>query len=117
MTYIIGDHNDSTFSSAGAYILNNLLGKNICKLNIKITIDELKMLSPIFNNYPQKIYNLNKITINKLFYNSIIEAHRNANHFYDVYIPYEFHIKTALAVANRFIHLIPIQYRKLLLKL
>ena len=55
----------STFSSAGAYILNNLLGKNICKLNIKITTDELKMLSPLFNNYPQKIYNLNKITINK----------------------------------------------------
>jgi hypothetical protein len=55
----------STFSSAGAHILNNLLGKNICKLNIKITTDELKMLSPLFNNYPQKIYKLNKITINK----------------------------------------------------
>jgi hypothetical protein len=55
----------SSFSSAGAYILNNLLGKDIDKLNIEITTDELIMLSPIFINYQFKVFNLNKITINK----------------------------------------------------
>ncbi len=55
----------STFSSAGANILNNLLGENIKNLNIKISTNELKMLSPIFKNYPEKKFKLNKIIINE----------------------------------------------------
>ena len=53
----------STFSSAGAYILNKLIGSKI-EDNIKISTDELKMLAPIFKNQPYQIYKLNKFFIN-----------------------------------------------------
>jgi membrane-associated phospholipid phosphatase len=39
----------STFSASAATILTQLLGKNLHKLNISLTKDEFKMLSPIFN--------------------------------------------------------------------
>lgn len=55
----------STFSSTGAYILNNLIGSNIEKLNIDITTCELQMLSPVFNNQSCKTFKLNEIIIDK----------------------------------------------------
>ena len=53
----------STFSAAGATILNKLIGKKIDD-NIKISTQELKMLAPIFKNQPHEIFNLNQIFIN-----------------------------------------------------
>lgn len=49
------------------------------------------------------------------FFNLIIEAHRNTNHKYDGYIPYEFHLHMGLTIAKRFIHLIPIEHRAVVL--
>lgn len=49
------------------------------------------------------------------FFDLIIEAHKKTNHFYDGYIPYEFHLMMALTIANRFIHLIPEKHRALVL--
>lgn len=37
----------------------------------------------------------------------IIEQHRNTNHWYDKYLPYEFHLRMVVQVANDFMHLIP----------
>lgn len=54
----------STFSSAAAYVLNKLIGKNIDD-NIKISTEELAMLAPIFKNKPHEIFNLNEIFVNK----------------------------------------------------
>lgn len=34
-----------------------------------------------------------------------IEQHRNTNHFYDEYLPYEFHLRMVAQVADDFIHL------------
>ena len=42
----------STISSAASFILDNILGSNIYKLGIKLSNDELKMLSPLFIDYP-----------------------------------------------------------------
>lgn len=53
----------STFSSAGACILNKLIGKQIDD-NIKISTKELGMLAPIFHNQPYEIFNLNEIFMN-----------------------------------------------------
>jgi (p)ppGpp synthase/HD superfamily hydrolase len=35
-----------------------------------------------------------------------IEQHRNTNHFYDTYLPYEFHLRMVNQVAKDFIHLV-----------
>ena len=53
----------STFSSAGACILNKLLGKKIDD-NIKISTEELAMLAPIFKNQPYEVFNLNEFFVN-----------------------------------------------------
>lgn len=45
------------------------------------------------------------------FFDLIIKAHKNTNHFYDGYIPYEFHLMMALTFAKKYIHLIPEEYR------
>lgn len=49
------------------------------------------------------------------FFNLIIKAHQDTNHNYDGYIPYEFHLQMALTIAKRFIHLIPITDRSIVL--
>lgn len=49
------------------------------------------------------------------FFDLIIKAHQDTNHKYDGYIPYEFHLQMALTIAKRFIHLIPISYRAIVL--
>jgi len=49
------------------------------------------------------------------FFDLIIKAHKNTNHFYDGYIPYEFHLMMALTIAKRFIHLIPEEFRFIVL--
>jgi (p)ppGpp synthase/HD superfamily hydrolase len=36
-----------------------------------------------------------------------IEQHRNTNHFYDTYLPYEFHLRMVVQVCNDFKHLLP----------
>ncbi len=41
------------------------------------------------------------------FFDLIIKEHQGTNHFYDDYIPYEFHLRMALTIGRRFIHLIP----------
>lgn len=38
-----------------------------------------------------------------------VEAHRNTNHFYDNYLPYEFHLRMVVGVAHQFISLIPVE--------
>jgi hypothetical protein len=32
----------------------------------------------------------------------IIEQHKNTNHFYDLYLPYEFHLRMVVQEANDF---------------
>jgi hypothetical protein len=49
------------------------------------------------------------------FFDLIIKAHQDTNHKYDDYIPYEFHLRMALTIAKRFIHLIPINDRPVVL--
>jgi hypothetical protein len=49
------------------------------------------------------------------FFNLIIEAHQSTNHKYDGYIPYEFHLQMALTIGKRYIHLIPVEYRAIVL--
>lgn len=36
----------------------------------------------------------------------IISQHRDTNHMYDTYLPYEFHLRMTVEVANKFQHLI-----------
>ena len=36
----------------------------------------------------------------------IISQHRDTNHMYDTYLPYEFHLRMVVEVANKFQHLI-----------
>ena len=36
-----------------------------------------------------------------------IDQHRNTNHFYDTYLPYEFHLRMVAQTAENFINLIP----------
>lgn len=36
-----------------------------------------------------------------------IEKHRETNHMYDTYLPYEFHLRMVATAANDFIHLVP----------
>lgn len=40
-------------------------------------------------------------------YKWCIEQHQNTNHFYDEYLPYEFHLRMVVKVANEFIELLP----------
>jgi hypothetical protein len=49
------------------------------------------------------------------FFGLIIEAHQKTNHYYDDYLPYEFHLQMALTIAKRFIHLIPEDFRAVVL--
>jgi len=49
------------------------------------------------------------------FFELIIKAHQDTNHKYDDYIPYEFHLRMALTIAKRFINLIPIEHRPVVL--
>ena len=37
-----------------------------------------------------------------------IDQHRNTNHFYDTYLPYEFHLRMVNQVADDFKHLLPV---------
>ena len=53
----------STFSSAGAYIMNKLIGKKIDD-NIKISTQELSMCAPIFKDQPYEVFNLNEFFVN-----------------------------------------------------
>jgi (p)ppGpp synthase/HD superfamily hydrolase len=39
-----------------------------------------------------------------------IDQHRNTNHFYDTYLPYEFHLRMVAQVADDFIHLVEDRY-------
>ncbi len=39
--------------------------------------------------------------------NWIIEQHSSTNHFYDKYLPYEFHLRMVAHAAKKYIHLIP----------
>ena len=39
-----------------------------------------------------------------------IQKHRDTNHFYDKYLPYEFHLRMVVQVAEDFIHLIPVTF-------
>ena len=34
-----------------------------------------------------------------------IDRHKNTNHFYDTYLPYEFHLRMVVQVAEEFIHI------------
>ena len=54
----------STFSSAAAYVLNQLIGREIDD-NIKISTNELQMLAPIFKNQSPQTFNLNEIFVEK----------------------------------------------------
>ena len=36
-----------------------------------------------------------------------IASHMNTNHFYDTYIPYEFHLRLVVVTADKFLHLVP----------
>lgn len=49
------------------------------------------------------------------FFDLIIKAHQSTNHFYDDYIPYEFHLRMALTIGKRYIHLIPVEHRPFVL--
>lgn len=42
--------------------------------------------------------------------NWCIEQHRNTNHMYDVYLPYEFHLRMVSQAANDFKHLLDDKY-------
>lgn len=42
-----------------------------------------------------------------------IEQHKNTNHFYDKYLPYEFHLRMVAQVAEDFIHLPENQWSEL----
>jgi (p)ppGpp synthase/HD superfamily hydrolase len=41
--------------------------------------------------------------------NFAIKAHHDTNHFYDEYLPYEFHLRMVNKVARDFIYLIPVE--------
>jgi hypothetical protein len=49
------------------------------------------------------------------FFLLIIKAHQDTNHKYDKYIPYEFHLQMALTIAKRFIYLVPLEHRAIVL--
>jgi len=42
-----------------------------------------------------------------------IEQHRNTNHFYDTYLPYEFHLRMVVQACKQFIHLYPNQWSEI----
>lgn len=44
-----------------------------------------------------------------------IAAHINANHFYDGYIPYSYHLKMVVKAANDFIHLVENEMREIVI--
>lgn len=39
-----------------------------------------------------------------------IKAHHDTNHFYDEYLPYEFHLRMVVKAARDFIYLIPVEH-------
>lgn len=41
------------------------------------------------------------------FVNWVIQAHRDTNHYYDDYLPYEFHLRMVAENGKRFLHLLP----------
>jgi len=49
------------------------------------------------------------------FIEKIIKAHQDTNHFYDKYLPYEFHLRMALTFGKKFIHLIPFEHQSIVL--
>jgi len=49
------------------------------------------------------------------FIGKIIEAHQSTNHFYDKYLPYEFHLRMALTFGRKYIHLIPEEFQDIVL--
>ena len=49
------------------------------------------------------------------FIGKIIKAHQSTNHFYDKYLPYEFHLRMAITFGKKFIHLIPEEFQKVVL--
>jgi hypothetical protein len=53
----------STFSSAGAYVLNKLIGKSL--KDIKISTEDLNMLSPIFKDNKSGTHYINNIPLSK----------------------------------------------------
>ena len=53
----------STFSSTASYILTKLLGPTLCNLHIKLSKEEMLMLSPIFSSMDIKSMDLTKIII------------------------------------------------------
>jgi len=42
-----------------------------------------------------------------------IDKHKNTNHYYDTYLPYEFHLRMVVQVCRDFIHLPPNQWSEL----
>jgi (p)ppGpp synthase/HD superfamily hydrolase len=44
-----------------------------------------------------------KVFDHERFFNLIVEAHHRTNHFYDEYLPYEFHLRMALTIGKRFL--------------
>ena len=44
-----------------------------------------------------------------------IKAHHDTNHYYDDYLPYEFHLRMVVKVANDFIRLIPKKFHHIII--
>lgn len=44
-----------------------------------------------------------------------IKAHHDTNHFYDDYLPYEFHLRMVVKVAKDFLHLIPREFHHIVI--
>ncbi len=53
----------SGFSSVGAYFMNKFFGPEIANMELKITSDELKLLSPLYKNYSGTPLDLSLIMI------------------------------------------------------
>ncbi|GAB4345306.1 MAG: hypothetical protein OHK0038_25540 [Flammeovirgaceae bacterium] len=48
-------------------------------------------------------------------YQYAIDCHKSTNHLYDSYLPYEFHLRMVVNVANNFLHLVPSEKREIVM--
>lgn len=44
-----------------------------------------------------------------------IKAHSGTNHYYDTYLPYEFHLRMVVKIANDFLHLVEEDYKEIVI--
>lgn len=44
-----------------------------------------------------------------------LKSHSDTNHYYDEYLPYEFHLRMVVKAAQDFIHLMPVELREIVL--